>query len=188
METARSPRLGSLTIVDFTICTRGFTGSGRTSWRHNLHCQVGILKSPNIRTAGKSGCATPARRSAWWRCCACWQMVRTIRFRAPSESVLSFVPSFLFSQLMDSGSDRCEVGHCSQQAETENIASSAKIALVPVVTRNLNRGGLTIRAKYTMCGHLVVHTNQHKPEHSAASQDPPTYLGGVHRLSISSAR
>ena len=84
---------------------------------------------------------------------------------------------------MDSGSDRCEVGHCSQQAETENIASSAKIGLVPVVTRNLIRGGLTIRAKYAMCGHLVVHTNQQKPHHSAASQDPSKYLGGDDRRS-----
>ena len=36
-----------------------------------------------------------------------------------------------------------------------------------------------------MCGHLVVHTNQHKPEHSAASQDPPKYFGGDDRPSQS---
>ena len=84
---------------------------------------------------------------------------------------------------MDSGSDRREVGHCSQQAETENTASSAKVGLAPVVTRNLNRGELATRAKYTMCGHLVVHTNQHKPHRSAASKDSSKYLGGDHRRS-----
>ena len=86
---------------------------------------------------------------------------------------------FVFAQPMGSGSDRCEVGHCSQQAETKNTASSAKIGLVPVVTRNLIRGGLKIRAKYTMCGHLVVHTNQQTPHYSA----PSKYLGGDDRRS-----